>query len=194
MMRFMARAAFRPARGEHVCGDAWRAIEHDGRLLVAVADGLGHGALAREAALEFCALAEARASEPLEALLSSAGGALCSNRGAAVALLELDFKRGTVSFCGLGNVSVLAFGGSKLSAVSMPGILGRRVTRLRTFAAALAPTHSFLMFTDGIRASGEEFEPIDHGDLGAALERVIETRGRSYDDALCVGIRHELAV
>jgi hypothetical protein len=192
-MRFVARAAFRPAHGEQVCGDAWRAIAQDKRLLIAVADGLGHGAAAREAAVEFCALAEARAAEPLEALISGMRSALTSTRGAAVALLALDFERATVSFCGLGNVAVVAFGGSTLSAVSMPGILGRRIMRLRTFSAPLASTHSFLIFTDGIRASGE-FEPIGAGDLDAALGRIIATRGRSHDDALCVGVRHELAV
>jgi hypothetical protein len=192
-MPFVARAAFRPAHGETVCGDAWRAFAHEGRLLVAVADGLGHGAAAREAAVEFCSLCETRAAEPLENVISGVSGAITSTRGAAVALLALDFGRATVSFCGLGNVSVVAFGGSTLSAVSMPGILGRRVLRLRSFAAPLANTHSFLVFTDGIRASGE-FEPIDHGDLEAALDRIIATRGRSHDDALCVGVRHELAV
>src|SRR5262249_47377740 len=142
IMGFVARAAFRAAHGEEVCGDAWRAIERDGRLLVAVADGLGHGPAAREAAEQFCALAEARYAEPLEAVLSVARGALSSTRGAAAALLALDLDRATVSFSGLGNVSVVAFGGSALSAVSMPGILGRRALRMRTFAAPLSPAHS----------------------------------------------------
>ena len=39
-----------PKPGEQVCGDAWAAAEEGSRLLFLVADGLGHGPQAAEAA------------------------------------------------------------------------------------------------------------------------------------------------
>src|SRR5262249_39774698 len=40
-----------PKPGQLVCGDAWAALERDGRPLILVADGLGHGTEAAEASL-----------------------------------------------------------------------------------------------------------------------------------------------
>jgi anti-sigma regulatory factor (Ser/Thr protein kinase) len=41
-----------PCAGETVCGDAWAVDQRAGRVLIMVADGLGHGPLAAEAAQE----------------------------------------------------------------------------------------------------------------------------------------------
>ena len=48
--RFSTGAVSIPAPHEVVCGDAWRVIEQGGELAVMVADGLGHGPQAADAA------------------------------------------------------------------------------------------------------------------------------------------------
>ena len=58
-----------PVFGEDVCGDAWAIDESDGRITILVADGLGHGPHAAEAAQEAVRIfAETSTLDPAERL------------------------------------------------------------------------------------------------------------------------------
>src|SRR4051812_43219309 len=59
----------RPRPGEELNGDAYFVSEHDGELLLAVVDGLGHGRGANEAALAAVETLEQWRGEPLQELV-----------------------------------------------------------------------------------------------------------------------------
>ncbi|HEV2733866.1 MAG TPA: ATP-binding SpoIIE family protein phosphatase, partial [Longimicrobiaceae bacterium] len=104
-----------PKPGQEVCGDAWAAAERDGRTVVLVADGLGHGPEAAAASREAVRIFEATAgSDPVE-LLERVHGGLRSTRGAAAAVAVVDRAARSVRFAGVGNIaaSVLAGGESR---------------------------------------------------------------------------------
>src|SRR5512145_1114262 len=116
-------SAQRPARGETVCGDAVSVVEVNESILVAVADGLGHGPHAAEASRGFCGVVERYGSLPLRDVMTLGAEAIACTRGAAAALLRLDRASGTGSFLGIGNIELRALAHPPISVVSRAGIV-----------------------------------------------------------------------
>ena len=86
-----------PLAGEEVCGDSWAIDDADGRAVVLVADGLGHGPQAAEAARE--AVRVFRETAPLgpAEVIRMAHAALRSTRGAALAVGASTVSEGKFS-------------------------------------------------------------------------------------------------
>jgi anti-sigma regulatory factor (Ser/Thr protein kinase) len=83
-----------PITGETACGDAWHAIYSSGRSIYMVADGLGHGPSAAEAAAEAIRIFVESAHLSPARILADAHGALTKTRGAAVSIAEIDQTKG----------------------------------------------------------------------------------------------------
>lgn len=188
-MMFDVAAVFAPALGQIVCGDAYRVLRAGPVLMIALADGLGHGPHAELAAARFCDVVEANASMSLDGILGIADRELKPTRGAAGAILRLDKARGRVEFCGVGNVSIHAFGRSALSAVSTPGILGRRSRTIRAFEAILSRGDGFVLFTDGIESRAAWAKDLS-GSAAQFADRVMNSHRKAHDDATCVVVRY----
>ena len=138
-----------PAPGESLCGDLWSVLPGDEQVTIVVADGLGHGPGAHEAAR---AVLEAvpRDAEPL-ASLDRAHQAVRHTRGAAAALARLELRDQAVSFAGVGNVSGLVANGTvQHQMVSMNGTLGHRLQTPRQFRYAWPPDSIVVLFSDGL--------------------------------------------
>jgi hypothetical protein len=138
--------------GEPVCGDGW-AITHDRRSsTVLVADGLGHGALAAEAAREAIrAFHGAIAGEP-RAIVQAIHGALRPTRGAAVAVARLDHVAKVVRFVGVGNIAgvVLSERTPSRHMVSHNGIAGHEARRIDEFTYPWPDAGLLVMHSDGL--------------------------------------------
>lgn len=120
--------------GEDVCGDAW-AIDRSGpTTTLLVADGLGHGPDAAEAAVEAVRLFRRFHAHQVPTLLDYVHGGLRSTRGAAVSVARHDPDARRVIFAGIGNVAgMLAAGSDVRRMVSMPGTAGYSVRRIQSF-------------------------------------------------------------
>jgi serine phosphatase RsbU (regulator of sigma subunit) len=144
-----------PHPGEPVCGDDWavRWRRRQGELLVA--DGLGHGIAASEAALQAVRVFLAsNASSPVESV-EELHQALRPTRGAAVAVAAIDLDRGLVKFAGLGNIgaSIVTPERKRTSLVSQNGTAGHSARRFNEFSYPFKPGSLLVMFSDGL-ASG----------------------------------------
>jgi len=156
-----------PLRGEMVSGDAWSVESDQDGLTVTVADGLGHGPEAREAAVAALEVAYRRAGRAPATLMELAHGALRSTRGAAVAICRLDLVRSSLSFCGTGNISAVAFGtGRPLTAGERPpsgpeareswqltsrnGIVGHAMREAQQFDVAWPRNALLVLHSDGV--------------------------------------------
>ena len=95
--------------GEEVCGDAWVAVSEGSRTTVLVADGLGHGYAAHEAAQEAVRIFREQAGAPVEAIVAAINAGLKKTRGAAVSIARIDYERGLVTYAGIGNVAGAIF-------------------------------------------------------------------------------------
>jgi anti-sigma regulatory factor (Ser/Thr protein kinase) len=138
--------------GEDVCGDAWTWRLRAGRLAVLLADGLGHGLGAHEAARQaVSSFSEEPEAAPRDAI-ERVHGALRATRGAAVSVLAVDLERGVARYSGLGNVAaaVLRADGTRQNFVSQNGIAGHAASRFQEFSYPVPPKSVIVMHSDGL--------------------------------------------
>ncbi|MFJ6667605.1 ATP-binding protein [Streptomyces sp. NPDC091383] len=153
----------RPITGEQVCGDSWavRAVggHGPGALTLMMCDGLGHGPLAARAADRAReAFRDSRHMDPA-AVLGDVHLGLRGTRGAAVAIALVDLGEERVRLSGVGNISALvATEGGRSGLLSVPGIAGAQLPRLRTFEAAFPPGSALVMHSDGL---SDRWKPAD---------------------------------
>ena len=141
-----------PVAGEQRCGDAWDHQDQSGRRLIMVADGLGHGAAASDAAQEAIAAFRANLHKSPNKIIEAAHGRLQKTRGAAVAVAEIDFDRQIVRYSGIGNVAgSIVSNGKARSMVSHNGIVGHAATEtIREFTFPWHRSAFLIMHSDGL--------------------------------------------
>lgn len=180
-------AAQRPIRTETVCGDAFVVFPGEW-ITVAVADGLGHGPEAAEAAHAFCEYVGAHASEGLEEILRGATAALSDTRGAAAALIRIADQLQCLSFAGIGNVELQAASRRPIRPVCTPGIVGRPLRKVLEFNYELTRGDLLAIYSDGI--SGRfALGSYGHLDAQSMAEAILADHGKHHDDATCVVVR-----
>ncbi len=178
--------------GEHVCGDAFAVVEAGERLQVLVADGLGHGQGAADAAQVACARFRAEPMLGLTDLLERLHRALAPTRGAAVAVAEIDRGREILRFAGIGNVAgSIVGGGAARSTVSLYGTMGHDARRFQEFTYPWPRDGLFVIHSDGISA---RFNLDAMPGLAARHPSLIagvlyRDHGRGRDDATVVVLR-----
>ena len=140
-----------PKTGETVCGDAWEVEDDGGRVCVAVADGLGHGPFAAEAAAAAVRVFHDNARLGPVPRLEAIHHALRGTRGAAVSIAEVDFDNQIIRYTGLGNVAgtVLADGVSR-SMVSCNGTVGHNARHFQEFTYPFPEGAVLVMHSDGL--------------------------------------------
>lgn len=137
--------------GETECGDAWTADYTRDRSIYMVADGLGHGPLAAEAAQEAVRIFHGALGFPPERILADIHRALAKTRGAAVSIAEVRHDKDVVNFAGVGNVAgAVLEGGKARSMVSMNGIVGHTVGRIQSFPYPWGKNSTLIMHSDGL--------------------------------------------
>jgi anti-sigma regulatory factor (Ser/Thr protein kinase) len=151
--RFRYGAVSLAMHGETVCGDAWSflPLPRAGARLI-VADGLGHGLLAADAARAAVRIHEEHAEESGVALLERMHAALRPTRGAAVAVAEIDRDRGTVRYTGVGNIcgSIVDPDGRVQHLVSHSGTVGHEIRRIVEFTYPWRAGSMLVMHSDGL--------------------------------------------
>jgi anti-sigma regulatory factor (Ser/Thr protein kinase) len=145
-----------PYPGEQVSGDAWQVREDSDGLTLMVADGLGHGPLAAQAADQAVRLFETHwRSTPADAL-QAMHDELRATRGAAIAIARIDRSQGIVLFAGVGNVvGTLVSAARSRRMLSHNGTVGHSVRRFQTFDYPLEDprTDTVVMHSDGLSGS-----------------------------------------
>lgn len=150
---FRVGAVSVPMRGEEVCGDAWDFLQHKrGGVRLIVADGLGHGLLAADAARAAVDVSREYEAENGVALMERIHQALRSTRGAAVAIAEIDPRGEQVRYTGIGNIgaAVISQSGAVRRMVSHPGSAGHEVRKITEFYYPWTNDSVLLMHSDGL--------------------------------------------
>jgi anti-sigma regulatory factor (Ser/Thr protein kinase) len=120
--------------GERVCGDDWLACENFSRQRIVLADGLGHGQSASDAAsTTVTVFDQERTLSPCN-LITRTHHALRSTRGAAAAIAEIRADTRIVTYCGIGNITATIYdGGAIRHLVSQNGTLGHELRKAQEF-------------------------------------------------------------
>lgn len=140
-------------RGEEDCGDGWIFQEGARGVRLTVADGLGHGRFAADAAQAAVFAARQHVDESPPALLERIHGALRATRGAAVAVAEVHPQSKTVRFAGVGNIAaaVIPQSGPLRRLVSFAGTAGHEVRKIVEFSYPWDSRSLLLMHSDGLQ-------------------------------------------
>jgi anti-sigma regulatory factor (Ser/Thr protein kinase) len=140
-----------PKEGEPVSGDDWSVHVWRDQVTVLVADGLGHGVMAHEAARAATAVLAAHPQDEPQAIIEAAHGSLARTRGAAVAVAKLVSSGERGSFAGVGNIAARIEGtpGGR-SLVSYNGTVGHTLRKLQEFAFPWPKDALLILHSDGL--------------------------------------------
>ncbi|HVM11385.1 MAG TPA: ATP-binding SpoIIE family protein phosphatase [Actinomycetota bacterium] len=150
--RMDVAAAHVAKSGEPICGDGWTWRMRDDRLAIFVADGLGHGMAAHDAADAAVRVFEQYHEEAPARVVADVHAAIRNTRGAAVAALAVDLARGVGRFAGVGNIggTILLAAGGAHRMVSHPGTAGHTAGRIQEFTYPVPPGSIVVLFSDGL--------------------------------------------
>jgi anti-sigma regulatory factor (Ser/Thr protein kinase) len=139
-----------PKPGEEECGDAYAFDPRPGGGRLVLADGLGHGPTAHDAAVAAVEGARNAKGGPLLAL-TDAHAAARPTRGAAIAVADLDLARREIVWAGFGNVAgTICHGPGVHHLVSMNGTIGQGVLRSREFTYPFPAGALLVTASDGL--------------------------------------------
>jgi anti-sigma regulatory factor (Ser/Thr protein kinase) len=140
-----------PKAGEIECGDAWTLASRPDGVLALVADGLGHGPFAAEAANAAVRTVTGSPYPSCTAALRAVHEAIRHTRGAAAAVAEVSLTERVVKFAGVGNIgaAVVANDGVR-QAVSHNGTLGRDTPMVREYTYSWPAQGLLVMHSDGL--------------------------------------------
>lgn len=181
-----------PLRGESACGDAWTVVSGAFGTAILVADGLGHGGSAAEAATTAVRIFRQQISFQPEQVIASLHAGLRSTRGAAGAVALIDSGRPEVRYAAIGNISALLLSGAAArNLVSHNGTLGHQVHKVQEFvypspAGALLVAHS-----DGLttRWKLEQYPGLFRQDPALVAAMLYRDHARPRDDVSVVVCR-----
>lgn len=188
--------AARPLDERDESGDQYLVKPFAHGALVAVADGLGHGREAADAAKTAMAALEADAHQPLAVLFRRCHEHLRPTRGAALSLVSFNALDGTMSWLGVGSVDGVLLraepaGGAPLERLVLrAGVVGGQLPPLgAAVVVRVARGDTLILATDGVRDGfAEHLEPRGMG--GPTAERILKEHAKGTDDALVVVARY----
>jgi len=182
--------------GETACGDSYLVGAHPDGLLIAVVDGLGHGAEAAAAAQAAVAILGEHLQEPAISLLNRCHEALKPTRGAALSLASFNVTYGTMTWLGVGNVEGVLLRADKEAVpvqenvMLFPGVAGHQLPVLRAVVTPVYPGDLLIFFTDGIRQDFLSEPPIPGHSPQRIADRICARYRKGTDDALVLAARY----
>jgi anti-sigma regulatory factor (Ser/Thr protein kinase) len=140
-----------PMPGEAVCGDGWAVTFLADRCLALLADGLGHGPDAAQAAQSAVRTLSQQPRYAPAALIELAHGAMRHTRGAALAVAELDIVEQTLRYAGVGNIAgVVTADGRSHHLMSHNGIVGHKIHKIQELTYPWPCGALVVMHSDGL--------------------------------------------
>lgn len=186
--------AARALSGQNESGDLHATVHFDRGAVVAVVDGLGHGAEAAAAARLATAILESNARESVIALMRLCHEKLKATRGVVMSVASFNPSDSTVTWLGVGNVEgVLLHRDSygTLTQEVLPlrsGVIGDQLPSLVASIVPVVKGDTLIFTTDGIRLGFVENLKPDTAQ--ATADAILASFARGTDDALVLVARY----
>jgi len=182
-MRVNAAHAIRPCTGFTRSGDATIFETRGSKTLFGIIDVLGHGPNAASVADTASAhLGAADLSHSLPSIVDALHKALVHTRGAAAGLCLVNNT--AVEMAVVGNIEMRSLG-TRIGIIATPGIVGRRIRRLRSYRFEMKPGDRIVVFSDGL-SNALDVQSIRALDAEQACAQLIANYAVPQDDASVV--------
>lgn len=180
--------------GEPECGDSHVVKAFPGGALVAVLDGIGHGAEACRAAETAAGILAERPEESIVSLVKRCHDALRGTRGVVMSLASFNFAQRMMAWCGVGNVEGLlvrseAVNPPRESLLLRAGVLGHQLPALHSAVVPVVPGDTLIFTTDGIRHSFDSSRQYDQAPQKIA-DHILTQDSKGTDDSLVLVARY----
>lgn len=174
------------------CGDVGLIKQLDNDILVALIDGLGHGAEARRVASLAKEYINKNDNIPLNQMIKGMHNYLKGTRGLVVAILKLHIQSGDFTFCGIGNITCKVLGSNPKTLLSRDGVVGYTIATPITKNSKLEIGDILILHSDGI-SSHFDINIKDKWSFFLAqeiAEDMITKYRNTNDDASCIVLRY----
>lgn len=178
------------------CGDGYLLRRAGGRLLVALADGVGSGSEARDAASACLQELAAGSVRGIAELFEAAHGRLKGSRGAALAVALIDTDQASVEWAALGDVEGVICSlrpGSKDSSAVMQkgGTLGVHFRGVLCQMQKFPPQHVLVFASDGVSRRFRDAFPRTPVLPREWVPSCLSTYGKECDDRTLLAVAHQ---
>lgn len=143
--------------GQSESGDQYLVQFFKGGILLAVVDGLGHGAEAAQAARVAVRTLGEHAGESVLSLTRRCHEALRYSRGAVMSLARFNTENSSITWMGIGNVNGLLIRAmdserlpKRVALLIRKGVVGVTLPGLQSSAAPVAAGDTLIFTTDGV--------------------------------------------
>ncbi|MFD1205874.1 MULTISPECIES: PP2C family serine/threonine-protein phosphatase [Sporosarcina] len=138
--------------GNAESGDAYFLHAEEDYFICAIADGLGNGIVARQSAEIVPRILEQYHHESIDELLNRCNEHMVQKRGAAVAIVKVDFIEKTIAYSCVGNVRMYILQRCEKMLYPLPvmGYLSGRPQKLKTQKFDYEVGDLFFLHSDGI--------------------------------------------
>ncbi len=178
--------------GESVCGDGWSTASAPAGTAILMADGLGHGPLAAEAAETAVRIFRERTTHRPEELMAVLHAGLRATRGAAVAVAAIDPVGREIRYAGVGNISasIVSPQGTR-SLVSHNGTIGHQMRKAQEFVYPWESGALLILHSDGLASHWklDTYPGLFHQDPALVAAMLYRDHARRRDDVSVVVCR-----
>lgn len=170
-------------------GDTYFTHSEKDYFIFAIADGLGNGPIAKQSAEVIPNVLAEYHSESIDELLNRCNEYMIQKRGAAVAIVKVDFKHKTIQYSCVGNVRFYIWQNGKKMIYPLPvmGYLSGRPLKLNTQSYAYHPGDKFFLHSDGIEFRSPTSLLKESSSLYEIYNRVVHTSTVDDDATFIAG-------
>lgn len=138
--------------GNFESGDAYFTHSEEDYFIFAIADGLGNGPMAQQSAKIIPDVLAEHHKESIDELLNRCNEHMLQKRGAAVAIVKVDFRAQTIQYSCVGNVRLYIWkvAGKMVYPLPVRGYLSGRPLKLNTQTYTYHPGDLFFLHSDGV--------------------------------------------
>jgi serine phosphatase RsbU (regulator of sigma subunit) len=178
----------KPLSGNKKCGDLSFIKEFDGKIMVAVIDGLGHGERAEDAAVKAVEYLENNYRLNLSEIFHGCNEFLKETVGAAMGIALINCDNCQITFSGVGNIGARVVSDRSFSLTSVFGIVGERIRKVREEKSEFSYGDMIIMYSDGISEKFDVFSYNENvrSDTQRLAEAISNEFCRSHDDSIIV--------
>jgi anti-sigma regulatory factor (Ser/Thr protein kinase) len=185
-------AAQAPMPGESVSGDACAVHHAPGRWVGMIADGLGHGPTAADAARRAVGVFREHVLAGSAELIERMHLALRGTRGAAVAVAEINVRARGLRFTGVGNIAgSIVHEGASRGAISHSGIVGHEMRKVQEFSYPFPSGAVLVMHSDGLASHWrlDRYTGLDRRHPALIAGVLYRDHKRARDDVTVLAVR-----